>query len=303
MLSSGILGLPNAGKSTLFNALTGLSVPAESYPFCTVEPNISIVEVPDSNLEKLHKLFPNAKLTYETLKFVDVAGLVEDAHKGEGLGNQFLAELRGLDALVHTVRLFSNPNVAHPYVKLDPVRDVEVINRELMFADLEVAKRNLAHLKKKIRIGDKEVKEEAEVLEKIVACLQSNSVDAIHKLPLQLDLVKKYQFLTLKPMIYIANIDEKGLDLDSNPVYHRLTTYIASRGGVVFPIAAKLEYELGELSNDEEKEYREMIGLTNNALSGFVRAVYNLLGLITFYTYVGGKELRAWALSLCLLRC
>jgi len=295
MLKVGIVGLPNAGKSTLFNALTGLSVPAERYPFCTIKPNTAIVNIPDERLDKLANLFPDAKRTYETLEFIDIAGLVEGAHKGEGLGNQFLSDIRGVDAIVHIVRLFDAPEVPHPLASLDPVRDAKIIENELVASDVEILARNIEKLRTRILRGDKSPAKELEALEKTLTLLESGNFAPETFAEEELALIRKYQILSLKPVIYVANLDEKGLDLSQNEYYINLERYAKSLSRALVSIPAKLESELKRLTPEEEAEFRQALGLSSG-LERLILACYQILNLVTFYTFVGKKEVRAWAL-------
>ena len=288
----GIVGLPNVGKSTLFNALTKAGIQAENYPFCTIEPNVGVVPVPDPRLDKLAEIVNPKRVLPTTIEFVDIAGLVEGASKGEGLGNQFLANIRETDAIAHVVRCFENDDVVHVSGKVDPIRDIEVINTELALADLDSTEKNIAKTSKVAKSGDKEAKAKLVVLEKIRDHLDNGK--PVRSLELSDDekqLVRDLFLLTSKPTVYIANVAEDGFD--NNPFLDKVKALAASEGAEVVAVCASIESELVELEDDERDEFLQEIGLDEPGLNRVIRAGYKLLGLLTYFT-AGVKEVRAW---------
>ncbi|WP_455202107.1 redox-regulated ATPase YchF [Kaarinaea lacus] len=288
----GIVGLPNVGKSTLFNALTKAGIQAENYPFCTIEPNVGVVPVPDPRLDKLADIVKPQRVLPTTIEFVDIAGLVEGASKGEGLGNQFLANIRETDAIAHVVRCFENDDVVHVSGKVDPIRDIEVINTELGLADLDSTEKNIAKTSKIVKSGDKEAKAKMAVLEKIRDHLDSGK--PVRSLDLSDDdkqLVRDLFLLTSKPTVYIANVAEDGFE--NNPYLDKVIDLAASEGAEVVAVCASIESELVELEEDERDEFLQEIGLDEPGLNRVIRAGYKLLGLLTYFT-AGVKEVRAW---------
>ncbi|MEJ2180428.1 MAG: redox-regulated ATPase YchF [Gammaproteobacteria bacterium] len=288
----GIVGLPNVGKSTLFNALTKAGIQAENYPFCTIEPNVGVVPVPDPRLDKLAEIVKPQRVLPTTIEFVDIAGLVEGASKGEGLGNQFLANIRETDAIAHVVRCFENDDVVHVSGKVDPIRDIEVINTELALADLDSTEKNIAKTSKVAKSGDKEAKAKLVVLEKIRDHLDNGK--PVRSLELSDDekqLVRDLFLLTSKPTVYIANVAEDGFD--NNPFLDKVKALAASEGAEVVAVCASIESELVELEDDERDEFLQEIGLDEPGLNRVIRAGYKLLGLLTYFT-AGVKEVRAW---------
>ncbi len=278
----GIAGLPNVGKSTLFNALTMGHVPASNYPFCTTKPNVGVVEVPDEDLEKLSQLVGGLELTYATIKFVDLAGLIKGSSKGEGLGNQFLSEIRTADAILHLVRGFRDPDIAHPYPEIDPSRDIEVVELELILSDLEIINRRIDKVKRIARGGDAKAQEELRLLERIRATLDEGKKPALEEFSAEeRAVIKSYQLLVMKPVLYVINISEKDISKKDFPY---------------LPICAKLERELSELPPQEREEFQRELGLEESGLPRIIKASLSLLGLITFYT-VEAKKVRAWPIQ------
>lgn len=292
-LSVGIVGLPNVGKSTLFNAITNSSVDAANYPFATIEPNIGIVNVPDARLDTLSKMVEPEKTTATLFKFVDIAGLVKGASKGEGLGNKFLQNIREVDAICHVVRCFLDTNITHVHNSVDPIRDLQVINLELILADLEVVTSRLNRIAKKAQSGDKASAVEKVICEKIIDCLQQEKLASTLNLSEdELLVIKSYNLLTLKPMLYIANIDEKYLDnpeKDTN--FLKLKEY--AKGYQVVPLSVKIESEISTLDEASKKEFIAEMNLESSGLDKLIVSSYKLLNLSTYFT-VGKKEVRAW---------
>ena len=295
----GIVGLPNVGKSTLFNSLTKAGALSANYPFATIDPNVGIVSVPDERIVKLGELYHTKKVTPATIEFVDIAGLVKGASKGEGLGNQFLANIREVDAIVHVVRCFEDTNIIHVDGSIDPARDIETINLELIFADLEVLERRLSKVVKAARM-DKTYAKELALLERIKEHLESGkmakSLDVTDED--ELALLKEYNLLTYKPVIYAANVAEDDLADDgaSNRYVSEVRQFAAENDCEVFVICAQIEQELSELSDEEKKEYLDDLGVSSSGLDKLVAASYSLLGLISFLT-AGEDECRAWTIK------
>lgn len=289
----GVVGLPNVGKSTLFNAITKAGAQAANYPFCTIEPNVGVVAVPDERLDKLAALYDSKKITPTTLEFVDIAGLVKGASKGEGLGNKFLSHIREVDAIVHVVRCFDDENITHVDGSVSPVRDIETINLELIFADMETLERRMAKAQTMLK-ADKKYQEDVDRLKAMQDWLESGK--ALRIMPMDDDF-KKFvdeQFLlTSKPVIYVANTDESGIN--GNGYSQQVENYAKSEGAESITLCAKLEEDLTVLSDDEREMFMEEYGLSESGLDRLVKASYKLLGLISYLT-AGEKETRAWTI-------
>lgn len=290
----GIVGLPNVGKSTLFNALTKAGIEAANYPFCTIEPNIGVVPVPDVRLKNIVSISHSKETIPAVMRFVDIAGLVAGAAKGEGLGNKFLANIRETQAIAHVVRCFDNDDITHVAGKVDPVSDIEVINTELGLADLETVDKALQKLEKDLKRGDKDAKIKYDLLQKIKNQLNEGIV--VRKITLTDEeriVISDLHLLTAKPMLYIANVDEAGLH--GNDYLDQVMVYAAAEGARVVPVCAAIEAEIAELDDVEQQEFLSSLDLTESGLSRVIRAGYDLLGLQTYFT-VGPKEARAWTI-------
>ncbi|VAW68313.1 GTP-binding and nucleic acid-binding protein YchF [hydrothermal vent metagenome] len=288
----GIVGLPNVGKSTLFNALTQAGIQAENYPFCTIEPNVGMVPMPDARLDALAAIVKPEKVLATTMEFVDIAGLVAGASKGEGLGNKFLANIRETDAIAQVVRCFENDDIVHVSGKINPLDDIDVINTELALSDLESVEKSLNKHAKVAKSGDKDAKAKVAVLEKVRAHLDEGQM--VRTLELSEDdalQVRDLQLLTIKPTMYIANVSEDGFE--NNPFLDQISEHAEKEGAVVVAVCASIEEELIELDEDEKKDFLDEMGLEEPGLNRVIRAGYKLLGLQTYFT-AGVKEVRAW---------
>ena len=296
----GIVGLPNVGKSTLFNSLTKAGAESANYPFCTIDPNVGVVTVPDERLNLLGDFYKSKKVTPAVIEFVDIAGLVKGASKGEGLGNQFLANIREVDAIVHVVRCFEDGNVVHVDGSIDPLRDIETINLELIFSDLEILERRIAKVTKTARM-DKEAAKELDFLQKVKKHLEDGKMAITMELENEDEegFMGTYNLLTWKPVIYAANVAEDDLadDGENNTYVQSVREYAKEQNSEIFVICAQIEQEIAELDEDEKKMFLEDLGLTESGLEKLVKASYHLLGLMSFLT-AGEDETRAWTIKI-----
>jgi len=295
-LQCGIVGLPNVGKSTLFNALTKAGIAAENYPFCTIEPNVGVVEVPDPRLQQLAEIVKPERILPATVEFVDIAGLVAGASQGEGLGNQFLSHIRETDAIVNVVRCFEDPNVVHVAGKVDPIADIEVIETELALADLQTAEKALHRHNKTARSGDKEAQRLVAALEKCIAKLnEAKPVRSVDLTDEERALVAPLCFITAKPAMYVGNVSDDGFT--DNPLLDRLTAFAAERNAPVVAICAAIEAEIADLEEADRQVFLADMGMEEPGLNRLIRAAFKLLGLQTYFT-AGVKEVRAWTVRI-----
>ena len=293
-----MVGLPNVGKSTLFNALTNAGAESANYPFCTIEKNVGIVSVPDERLDKLAEMYEPDKFTPATLEFVDIAGLVKGASKGEGLGNKFLADIREVDAIVHVVRCFEDPNIIHVDGSIDPLRDIETINLELIFSDIEIVERRIDRAKKAVK-GDKKYLAEIDFLERLKEHLENGkSARGFDFTDDEHELIKSTPLLSAKPVIYAANLSEDDFvnNIDSNENYKKVCALAAEENSAVLPICAQIEAEISDMSDEDKAMFLSELGLEISGLNRIIKEGYSLLGLISFLT-AGKPEVRAWTIK------
>ncbi len=297
-MEAGIVGLPNVGKSTLFNALTAAGIPSENYPFCTIEPNVGAVAVPDARLQLIESFIPTQKVIPAILQLVDIAGIVRGASEGEGLGNQFLSHIRNVDAVLHVVRCFENEDITHVEGSVDPLRDIDTIDTELMLADLQSVETQIQKANRNARTGDKDAKRKLDVLEDCNKLLSDGKPvrGLSYEDPVSAKVLTELQLITSRRVLYVANIQEDDLE-GKSPLVQRVRERAAAEGGEVVPVCARLESELAELDTADRQEMLESVGLAEPALAVLARTAYKLLGLQSYFT-AGPKEIRAWTIPI-----
>ncbi|HVT26601.1 MAG TPA: redox-regulated ATPase YchF [Lacipirellulaceae bacterium] len=297
-MEAGIVGLPNVGKSTLFNALTAAGIPSENYPFCTIDPNVGAVAIPDPRLPTINRYIETEKIVPAIFQLVDIAGLVRGASQGEGLGNKFLGNLRNVDAVLHVVRCYEDPNVVHVEGSIDPVRDMETIDTELMLADLQSVEGLVDRAAKQVRLGGPEAKRRLEILEDCQARLgEGKPIRGLaYEEPTSARILRELQFITAKPVLYVANVSEDDL-AGRGPLVEQVRKRAEGEGSQVVPVSARLESEIAELAEDDRAEMLQSVGLKEPALAVLARTAYKLLGLQSFFT-AGPKEIRAWTIPI-----